>query len=154
MRPHLEFAAAAWSPWLDGDRECLEKVQKRAVGMISGLRAKTYEDKLVELGITTLQERRHQLDMVQTYKILTGKDKVRRDTWFEMASEGVRATRMTVDPLNIRPKAARLDIRRQFYSQRVVEDWNKVPGKIKNSVTLNAFKNGYKQYRSNLVEAA
>jgi hypothetical protein len=33
-RPHLEFSSAAWSPWLQKDIDCLEKVQKRAVGMI------------------------------------------------------------------------------------------------------------------------
>ncbi len=47
-------------------------VQKRAVGMISGLRGRTYEDRLKELGIVTLEERRHQMDMLQTYKILNG----------------------------------------------------------------------------------
>ncbi len=48
MRPHLEFASPAWSPWLEADKEVLEKVQKRAVNMISGLKAKTYEEKLRE----------------------------------------------------------------------------------------------------------
>jgi hypothetical protein len=37
VRPHLEFASQAWSPWLAGDREVLEKVQKKAVGIVSGL---------------------------------------------------------------------------------------------------------------------
>jgi hypothetical protein len=29
IRPHLEFAVPAWSPWREGDKEVLEKVQKR-----------------------------------------------------------------------------------------------------------------------------
>ena len=37
VRPHLEFAVTAWSPWTEADKECLEKVQRRAVKMISGL---------------------------------------------------------------------------------------------------------------------
>ena len=32
VRPHLEFAAPAWSPWLQEDKEILEKVQKKAIG--------------------------------------------------------------------------------------------------------------------------
>jgi hypothetical protein len=28
VRPHMEFAVPAWSPWLEGDKEVLEKVQK------------------------------------------------------------------------------------------------------------------------------
>jgi len=45
VRPHLEFSATAWSPWYEADKECLEKVQRRAVNMISGLKAKAYMKK-------------------------------------------------------------------------------------------------------------
>jgi hypothetical protein len=47
-----------------------------------------------------------------------------------MASSGQRATRQAADPLNIRPKAARLEVRWQFFSQRVVEDWNEIPEQV------------------------
>jgi ribonuclease P/MRP protein subunit RPP40 len=80
----------------------LEKVQRRAVNMISGLRATNFEEKLKELGISSLDERRKYLDMLQTYKVMTGKDNVERSTWFEMASSGQRATGQAADPLNIR----------------------------------------------------
>jgi hypothetical protein len=43
--------------------------------MISGLRSQQYKEKLRELGLCTLEERRHQLDMTQTLKILNGVDK-------------------------------------------------------------------------------
>ena len=55
VRPHLEFAVAAWSPWLQADISGLEAVQKRAVKDISGLKVATYEEKLVELGLPSLQ---------------------------------------------------------------------------------------------------
>jgi hypothetical protein len=78
VRHHLEFAAPAWSPWLECEKEALEKIQRRAVGMVSGLKATTYEEILKELELTTLEERRHQADMVQTFQILQGIDKVKR----------------------------------------------------------------------------
>jgi len=87
-RPHLEFAAQAWSPWTEADKECLEKVQRRAVGMVSGLEARDYESHLRELGHTTVEERRHKLDMLQVHKILNGKDRVKSDAWYKIASEG------------------------------------------------------------------
>ena len=40
--------------------------------MIGGLKSGDYSDRLKELGLTTLEERRHQLDMVQVYKIVNG----------------------------------------------------------------------------------
>jgi hypothetical protein len=154
VRPHLEFSSAAWSPWHETDKECLEKVQRRAVNMISGLKAKTYEERLEELGITTLEERRAQLDLIQTYKILTGKDKVEKETWFDMAAQGTRLTRLAADPMNVRQRAARLEVRRNFYSNRVVDQWNRLPAELKNAVTVNSFKNGLKkQWRDILASS-
>ena len=57
-------------PWTVADREVLEQVQKRAIRMVSGLRGREYEDRLAELGLTTLEERLHQADMAMVYKIL------------------------------------------------------------------------------------
>jgi hypothetical protein len=52
------------------NRAILDKIQRRAVSMVSGLKGVTYEEKLPEVGILTLEERRHQADMVQTFKIV------------------------------------------------------------------------------------
>ena len=73
VRPHLEFLVPAWAPSTRENIECLEKVQRRAVGMVSGLVGRDYESRLLELGMVTIEERRHQIDMVQIYKILHGK---------------------------------------------------------------------------------
>ena len=72
----MRYRHGQWSPWTAQDKEVLEKVQQRAIRMISGLRASEYEDRLKELGLTTLEERRHQADMAMVYKVLTGKDQV------------------------------------------------------------------------------
>ena len=53
----LEFLVHSWSPWTKADKECLEKVQRRAVGMVSGLAARDYEERLRDLGHTTLEDR-------------------------------------------------------------------------------------------------
>jgi ribonuclease P/MRP protein subunit RPP40 len=115
VRLHLVFGSPAWSPWQEGDKECLEKVQRRAVGMIAGLKSRDYNERLKELGLTTMEERRHQLDMVQVYKIVNGAGGVNSEQWFKMA-ENARETRK-MDPMNIRIQAARLEIRRNFFSR-------------------------------------
>ena len=76
---------AAWAPWLQADIDCLEAVQKRAVKIISGLRANTYEERLRELGLPSLQARRLEIDMVQTYKIVNNMDTDNSELWFERA---------------------------------------------------------------------
>jgi hypothetical protein len=150
VRPHLEFAVPAWSPWSAGDKEILEKVQARAVGMVSGLRGVTYSERLVELGMTTLEERRHQLDMIQTWKIIHRKDNVNPESWFQK-TRGEARTRAAADPLNLRIPVARLEVRKHFFSQRVPEEWNKIPAELKGAATVSGFRKGYRQYRQNTM---
>jgi hypothetical protein len=154
VRPHLEYAAVSWSPWLETDKAVIEKIQKRAVSMVSGLKGKTYEEKLLELGLTTMEERRHQADMVQTFKIIHGIDNVSPDTWFRRVDSTVRTTRSCADPLNLRLQTARLETRRNFFSSRVVEAWNAIPSDIKNSKNVHMFKKAYRTHRVNMVGAA
>jgi hypothetical protein len=54
-----------------------------------------------------------------------------------------RSTRSTADPLNFRAQAARLEVRKIFYSNRVVEDWHKIPAGLKKAETVKSFRNGY-----------
>ena len=55
VRPHLEYAVQAWCPSYQSDIDCLEDVQRRAVKMISGLSSVSYDEKLKEVGLTTLK---------------------------------------------------------------------------------------------------
>jgi len=90
VRPHLEFASQAWSPWLRKDIEVLEKVQERAVKMIGGLKGHTYEDRLREVGLQSLEDRRSDADLVMVYKVLTGKVRVNNGKWFELAAQAAQ----------------------------------------------------------------
>jgi ribonuclease P/MRP protein subunit RPP40 len=115
----------------------LEKIQRRAVNMVSGLKAGTYEEKLKELGLTTLEERRHQADMTQVYKILMEKDVVNSDTLFLSVNDAERNTRSTADPLNLRIQPA---------------SWNRILSSLKIAKTVKSFKNGYAHLRATMVE--
>ena len=141
VRPHLEFSAPAWSPWMVRDKEVLERVQRRAVKMVSGLSATTYQGRLAELGLLSLEARRTKYDLVQTFKIIHGHDRVDRRHWFSLVgSNPTRVTRVTSDPLNIVRKDCNLDLRRHFFSLRVIEHWNNLDAEIKSAVSVSAFK--------------
>ena len=76
VRPHMEFAIQAWSPYLKKDIQKLEKVQRRATKLVGALPDPlAYEDRLKFLGLTILEQRRTQGDMLHTFKILKGYDK-------------------------------------------------------------------------------
>ena len=142
VRPHLEVAIPAWSPWLEADKKGLEKVQQKAVGMVSGLTGRTYEEKLAELGLLSLENRRKQYDLVQAYKIIRGFDDVKSEHWFNLVGENpMRVTRFSTYKDNIVPENPNTDIRRHFFTNRVTKLWNDLPSEVKESRTIGIFKN-------------
>jgi hypothetical protein len=58
------------------DMEALERVHKAAINLIPQLREYSYEERLKRIGIPSLKLRRARSDMIETYKILSGKENV------------------------------------------------------------------------------
>ena len=72
VRPHLEYCAPIWSPYLVRDIDVSEKVQKRATRLVKGYDRLPYEQRLKSLGIYTLFCRRQRGDLIEVFKILNG----------------------------------------------------------------------------------
>ena len=147
IRPHLEFSVQAWAPWCQRDKELLENVQKRAMRMILGLRSELYEDRLKELGLTSLEERRHRADMALVHSVMHGRTDISTEDWFERADTGIRATRTATGALNVRPKHGRLEIRKHFFTVRATSCWNNVPSELKQTQSATGFKMAYAKHR-------
>ena len=146
--PHLSYAVQAWSPYNKADKEVLEKVQQRAVMMVSNLRG-TYEERLVVLNMRTLEDRRIRGDLIETYKILTGKSDVNLESWFTVTkvNEDTVNTRYKTGYLHLtQPPQPKTDLRRNFFSHRVVNQWNQLPDSVKMVETINGFKNSYDSF--------
>ena len=127
------------------DKDVLEKVQRKAIGMISGLKTKTYEERCKELGLETLEARRERQDLLETYKIREKQGKT--NTGRLLPGNQVRTgavTRSGADPNNIAVQRTKLDIRKYNFSVRAPETWNKLPSELKASETIKDFKRGLK----------
>ena len=154
VRPHLEFSTQAWSPWCEADKAVLEKVQQKAVMMVSGLDSRVYEERLRELGLQTLEERRHQADMHMVHKILHGVGGLDQGTWFQRAAASDRATRSNADPYNVKLSNGRLELRRNSFGVRVTGHWNNIPADLKLTEQPAQFKRGYSKIRNNMLPVA
>ena len=69
VRPHLEYAITAWAPWQRKDIETLERIQHRATRRMSNVRG-SYDERLQQLELTTLEERRLRGDAIEVFKYL------------------------------------------------------------------------------------
>ena len=54
------------------------------------MRGRSYEDRLAEAGMLSLVDRRVRGEMIATYKIMTGKDKVEPGVFFGLPGDGLR----------------------------------------------------------------
>ena len=150
VRPHLQYCSSAWSPYTVTDKELLEKVQYRAVKMITNISG-TYEQKLKQLGLTTLEENRQRGDMVEMYKMMTGKTKVDYTQWFNLSTvrQGAGNTRVNSGYLNVvEPDRANTDVRRFFFSHRCPRVWNSLPDTVKMASSVNHFKAAYDEHKA------
>lgn len=146
IRPHLEFAIQTWSPYLKGDVKILEQVQHRVTKHMAGMRGLTYEQRLEELGWTTLEERRVRGDLIFTYQ--SRKGNAEADLEWEWATplqqitgaaSGLRGNDIRLAPAF--PRNCRQ--RQNFLTVRVAPYLNALPAGIMDLKNVNLFKNAY-----------
>jgi len=72
VRPHLESCIQRWSPQPRKEMDLLERGEGRATKMIRGLEQLSYEKRLRELGLFSLEKRRLQADLTVAFQYLKG----------------------------------------------------------------------------------
>ena len=79
VRPHLEYCTQAWKPYRKKNIDILERVQRRATKMLPKLRNISYEMRLKECGLTTLETSRLRENQIEVFKILNRYENINRN---------------------------------------------------------------------------
>ena len=139
VRPKLEYCVQAWRPYLKQDIDKIERVQRRASKLISGYRSLSYGNRLNLTGLTTLDDRRDRGDMIELFKLKQGLTKMDISKFVVSNSD----LRTRGHSYKLAKNRSRLDLRKHFFSQRVVNKWNSLPSYVVEASSVNVFKNMY-----------
>ena len=135
VRPRLEYAVQFWSPSYRKDIDRLERVQARATKLIPELRNKSYQERLAELNLFSLETRRLRGQLIETFKFLRGFNNVDFRSIFQL-SEGCTRNH----GYKIELKRYNGDLCGNFFSYKIGNYWNALPPDVVNSNSVDQFK--------------
>ena len=121
VRPHLQCCARLWGPQHKKDMDLLERAQRRPWRWSEGW--STCEDRLRELGLFRLEKRRLQGDLIAACQYLTGPTRKLEGGFLQ----GHIVTRTRGNGFKLKEGRFRLDVRKKFFTVRVVRCWHRLP---------------------------
>ena len=136
VRPILEYGHSVWQPRHKRLCSDVEDVQRRATKLIASLKDKPYPERLATLKLPSLEYRRNRGDLIDVYKYIHGIYNTDRPQFQLFQGRDTRG-----NSLKLAKRHCRLNVRSNFFSNRVITAWNSLPNSVVTAPSINAFKN-------------
>ena len=147
VRPLVEYATQIWSPHFSSLIILIERVQRSFTKRLPGLSNLTYAERLTTLKLQSLEHRRLIFDLVMCFEIVHGLNALKFNDFFTFPN--LSTTRG--HPLKLATPIAKKDVKKYFFSTRIIPIWNALPSEFvmanstikfkKNSLALSTLVN-------------
>ena len=142
VRPILETSEAVWNPYMRKFIDMIESVQRHFTKYVIGMRNLSYEERLKSLKLPSLEFRRFRGDLIEIFKICHNLyDPKTTDKLIDFNLSNTRAHKFKL--LKKRVNTTQF---LNFFTNRIVNPWNKLPPEIVNAGSVNSFKNCLDKY--------
>ena len=125
------YAVQVWRSYKQKDIENIERVQRRAIRMIEDLQSDPYHIRLKKICLISLEIRRLRADLIEVFKMMSGMEGLSFESLFQV---NIRHS-MKLDKQRISR-----DCKKNFFSQRITNEWNALPENAVTSKIVNQFK--------------
>ena len=125
----------------------IENVQRKFTKHVKGLRDTPYEERLKIIKLPSLEFRQLRGDMIQVFKIANNYyDSITTKSLFTFSKD----TRLRGHNLKIVKQSVNKSKYANFFTNRVVNTWNKLPYHIVNTKSINEFKNLFDEHKKDI----
>jgi len=138
VRPILEYANCAWNTELQKHKDEIESIQRSFTKNIFSVKKLSYEQRLENLKLPSLEYRRLRGDLIQTFKILRQFYDIKTvDSLFQLSNNNrLRGHRLKLTKHHVNKTQYK-----NFFTNRIVNQWNHLPSHIIEADSVNSFKN-------------
>ena len=153
VRPILETNTVIWSPYLKQDVKSVESIQisfLKSICRRCSIPASTYQDRLDKLGVETLEYRRWKFDLILVYKIINNLVDLKFSDFFSFFSSPYQLRR---HKFFLKSFQSHYDVRKNFFSNRIVNLWNSLPESIVDAPTLITFRKKLANFNLRTVQS-
>ncbi|GAB0197219.1 hypothetical protein GRJ2_002187200 [Grus japonensis] len=147
VRPPLQYCVQLWGPQYRRDIELLEQSPEEATKLIRGMEHLSCEDRLRELGLFSLEKRRLRGRSNCGLPVPEGAcRKAGEGLFIRECSDRTRG-----NGFKLKEGRFRLDVRKKFFTVRVVRHRNRLPREVVDAPSLAVFKARLDEALGNVV---
>ena len=137
VRSVAEYANTIWCPFKRKDINCIEDIQRHFTRRVCGMRGLDYGQRLKKLKLPSLEFRRLRGDLIECYKILHNiYDPLTTNSLLTNSSLTTRAHDFKLVKGRVNGRKFQ-----HFFTNRIVNVWNRLPNEVVNAKSTNSFKN-------------